>query len=69
MSLRWRLGAVLGLVALFGWMAIGGFFPQEQRKAAWYLPEQNRRRHLNQQPRDDAVGHRDLEDSASFEFP
>lgn len=39
MSLRWRLGSVLGLVAVLGWLAIGGFFPEDQRKAAWWLPD------------------------------
>ncbi len=39
MNLRWRLGAVLGLVLLFGWIAVGGFFEEEQRKAAWWLPD------------------------------
>ena len=39
MSLRWRLGSVLALVGLFAWLAIGGFFPDEMRKSAWWLPE------------------------------
>ncbi len=40
MSLRWRLGLVFGLVALCAWLSVGGFFPEEQRKATWWLPDE-----------------------------
>ncbi len=40
MNLRWRLGLVIGFVVLFGWLGIGGFFPEEQRLEAWWLPDE-----------------------------
>ncbi|MCP5058745.1 MAG: protein translocase subunit SecD [bacterium] len=39
MSLRLRLGAVVALVLLLGWQAVGGFFEPDQREAAWWLPD------------------------------
>lgn len=39
MSLRWRLGSVVVLILVFAWLAVGGFFPEAQRKAAWWLPD------------------------------
>ncbi|MCP5070738.1 MAG: hypothetical protein GY946_29595, partial [bacterium] len=39
MSLRLRLGAVLALILSLAWLAVGGFFDQQQREAAWWLPD------------------------------
>jgi preprotein translocase subunit SecD len=38
-SLRNRILGVAALVLWFGWFAVGSFFPDEQRKAAWWLPD------------------------------
>ena len=39
MSLRNRILGVAALVLWFGWFAFGSFFPDAQRKAAWWLPD------------------------------
>jgi len=39
MSLRWRLILVGGLVLFFSYLAVGSLYSEEQRKAAWYLPD------------------------------
>jgi preprotein translocase subunit SecD len=38
-SLRNRLLGVTALVLWFAWFAVGSFFSDEQRKAAWWLPD------------------------------
>jgi preprotein translocase subunit SecD len=38
-SLRTRILAVAALVVWFGWFALGSFFGDEQRRAAWWLPD------------------------------
>ena len=39
MSLRTRIIAVAVTVLWLGWFVLGSFFSDEQRKAAWWLPE------------------------------
>jgi preprotein translocase subunit SecD len=38
-SLRTRILGVAFLVLWVGWFALGSFFPDEQRKASWWLPD------------------------------
>ena len=38
MSLRTRIIALAALTLWLGWFVFGSFFPDEQRKAAWWLP-------------------------------
>jgi preprotein translocase subunit SecD len=38
-SLRTRILVVTALVLWFGWFALGSFFPDAERKAAWWLPD------------------------------
>ena len=39
MSARWRLGSVLALVAVFGWLSVANFIPKDQRLESDWLPD------------------------------
>ena len=49
MSLRWRLGSVIALIALFGWMAVANFIPKQQRLESSWLPDDGLRLGLDLQ--------------------
>ena len=49
MSLRWRLGATLALVALMIFLTFANFVPAETRKNQWWLPNQGIRLGLDLQ--------------------
>ena len=49
MSLRWRLGATMALVALMVFLTIANFVPAETRKNHWWLPNQGIRLGLDLQ--------------------
>jgi preprotein translocase subunit SecD len=40
MSLRWRAGMVVALVALFAYLTAANFVPEERRAEAWWLPDE-----------------------------
>ena len=68
MSLRTRILAVAALVVWFGWFAVGSFFPDEQRRAAWWLPDSAIRLGLDLRGGVHIVIGPDLEVAVSHEF-
>ena len=49
MSLRWRLGTVVALVLLFGWLTAANFIPKEARVESGWLPDDGLRLGLDLQ--------------------
>ncbi len=49
MSLRWRLGSVIALVLLFGWLTVANFIPKADRLESNWLPDDGLRLGLDLQ--------------------